>query len=355
MVYTASADRRARPVDRHMPRPALTPAPVNRRTDVRSTLLAVAVSTFAFAVPAHAQEKWPQRQVTVVVPFTAGGTTDMFGRIFAQKMQEKHGTPFIVENRAGAGGNIGAASVAKAPKDGYTLLVGTVSTHAINPFIYKSTGSDAEKDFQPITLIARLPNLLVVNPKVPAKTVTEVVDYVKKNPGKLNYGSSGAGTSTHLASELFQMMTGTKMSHVPYRSSGDVMNALVGGHIDLAFDNMTLAWPQAQAGTVRAVAVTSRERSPTAPEVPTVADTLPGFEATSWHAVFAPAGTPRPIVDTLAAEVKRIFEAPDIQAKLREVGAVPAPMSPEEFTQFIAAERKKWQEVVKAAGLEGGQ
>jgi len=323
--------------------------------DVRSTLIPVALSLLALAVPATAQDKWPQKQVTVVVPFGAGGTTDMFARIFAQKMQEKHGAPFVVENRAGAGGNIGAAAVAKAPNDGYTLLVGTVSTHAINPFIYKSTGADTEKDFQPVTLIARLPNLLAVNPKVPAKTVAEVVDYVKKNPGKLNYGSSGAGTSTHLAAELFQMMTGTKMSHVPYRSSGDVMNNLMGGHIDLAFDNMTLAWPQAQAGTIRGIAVTSKERSPTAPDVPTVAETLPGFEATSWHGLFAPAGTPRPVVDTLAAEVKRIFDAPEIQGKLKEIGAVTSPMTPEQFTQFIAGERRKWQEVVKAAGLENAQ
>jgi tripartite-type tricarboxylate transporter receptor subunit TctC len=319
------------------------------------TMIAVALSVLALVGPSQAQDKWPERQVNIIVPFTAGGTTDMFARILAQKLQEKHGTPFVVENRAGAGGNIGAAAVAKAPKDGYTLLLGTVSTHAINPFIYKSTGSDAEKDFQPVSLIARLPNLLVVNPKIPAKTVTEVVDYVKKNPGKLNYGSSGAGTSTHLASELFQMMTGTKMSHVPYRSSGDVMNNLMGGHIDLAFDNMTLAWPQAQSGAIRAIAVTSKERSPTAPDVPAVAETLSGFEATSWHGLFAPAGTPRPIVDTLAAEVKRIFEAPDQQTKLKEIGAVTSPMTPEEFTQFIAAERRKWQEVVKAAGLENAQ
>ena len=318
-------------------------------------MIALAMATLAFTTPGQAQDKWPSRQVTIVVPFTAGGTTDMFARIFAQKMQEAHGAPFIVENRAGAGGNLGAAAVAKAPKDGYTLLVGTVSTHAINPFLYKSTGSDTVKDFQPVTLIARLPNLLVVNPKIPAKTVTEVVDYLQKNPGKLNYGSSGAGTSTHLASELFQMLTKTKMNHVPYRSSGDVMNALMGGHIDLAFDNMTLAWPQAQSGTIRAIAVTSTQRSPTAPEVPTVGDTLSGFEATSWHGLFAPAGTPRPIVDKLAAEVKRIFEAPETQTKLREIGAVPSAMTPERFVEFIAAERNKWQQVVKAAGLENAQ
>ena len=183
--------------------------------------------------------------------------------------------------------------VARAAKDGHTLLVGTVSTHAINPFIYKNLTHDTEKDFQPVSLIARLPNMLVVNPKIPAKTVAELVEHLKKNEGKLSYGSSGAGTSTHLASELFQLKTGTKMVHVPYRRSGEVMNALIGGHIDLAFDNITLAWPHAKAGTIRALAVTSTQPSATAPEVPPVAATLAGFDATSWHGVFAPAGTPR--------------------------------------------------------------
>jgi tripartite-type tricarboxylate transporter receptor subunit TctC len=311
-----------------------------------------AMLAFAAAQPQAQAQDWPQRQVTIVVPFSAGGTTDMFGRILAQGLQQKYGTPFIVENRAGAGGNVGAASVARAGKDGYTLLVGTVSTHAINPFIYKNLQHDTEKDFQPVSLIARLPNMLVVNQKVPAKTVAELVEHLKKNEGKLSYGSSGAGTSTHLAAELFQLKTGTKMVHVPYRSSGDVMNALVCGHIDLAFDNITLAWPQVKAGTMRALAVTSTQPSATAPEVPPVAATLPGFEATSWHGLFAPAGTPRPVVETLAGEVKRIFQQPDVQKTLGEVGAVPSPMTPAEFAEFIAAERRKWQDVVQAAGVQ---
>jgi tripartite-type tricarboxylate transporter receptor subunit TctC len=226
-----------------------------------------------------------------------------------------------------------------------------VSTHAINPFIYKNLTHDTEKDFQPVSLIARLPNMLVVNPKIPAKTVAELIEHLKKNEGKLSYGSSGAGTSTHLASELFQLKTGTKMVHVPYRSSGEVMNALVGGHIDLAFDNITLAWPHAKAGTIRALAVTSTQPSATAPEVPPVAATLAGFDATSWHGVFAPAGTPPAVVQALAAEVKRIFEQPDVQKTLTDVGAVPSPMTPEAFTAFIAGERRKWQEVVQAAGV----
>jgi tripartite-type tricarboxylate transporter receptor subunit TctC len=317
---------------------------------VRILMSAVALAGLVLASPAQSQD-WPQRQVTIVVPFSAGGTTDMFARILSQGLAQKYGTPFVVDNRAGAGGNIGAAMVARAAKDGHTLLVGTVSTHAINPFIYKNLAHDTEKDFQPVSLIARLPNMLVVNPKIPAKTVAELIEHLKKNEGKLSYGSSGAGTSTHLASELFQLKTGTKMVHVPYRSSGEVMNALIGGHIDLAFDNITLAWPHAKAGTIRALAVTSTQPSATAPEVPPVAATLAGFDATSWHGVFAPAGTPPAVVQTLAAEVKRIFEQPDVQKTLTDVGAVPSPMTPEAFTAFIAGERRKWQEVVQAAGV----
>jgi tripartite-type tricarboxylate transporter receptor subunit TctC len=316
---------------------------------VKRLLTSLLLAAAALTAPLQAQE-WPPRQVTIVVPFAAGGTTDMFARIFGQSLQVKTGAAFVVENKAGAGGNIGTAQVAKAAPDGATLLVGTVSTHAINPFLYKNIAHDTEKDFQPVSLFARLPNLLVVNPKIPVKNVAELVEYLKQNPGKLNYGSSGAGTSTHLASELFQMMTGTKMNHLPYRSSNDVMNALAGGHLDLAFDNMTLAWPQAQAGVVRALAVTSKERSPTAPDVPTLAESFPGFEATSWHGLFVPAGTPRPIVERLASEVKTVFDSPEQKKKLMEIGAVATPMSPEQFVEFIAAERKKWQDVVKASG-----
>jgi tripartite-type tricarboxylate transporter receptor subunit TctC len=321
---------------------------------MRKLLLPVFLA-LAAAAPGQAQDNWPQRQVLVVVPFTAGGTTDMFGRIFAQAMQQKYGTPFIVENRAGAGGTVGAAGVAKASKDGYTLLVGTASSQAIAPHMFKNPGYDAERDFQPISLFAMVPNILVVTPKVPAKTVPEFIAYAKANEGKLSYGTSGAGSSQHLAAELFQMMTGTKMSHVPYRSSGDIMNALAGGHIDLSFDNMTLAWPQAQAGTVRALGVTSPQRSQTAPDVPTIAETLPGYDATTWHGLFAPAGTPRPIVDKIAADVKRIYETPEVQAKLKEIGAVPRPMMPDEFAQFSAAERRRYLDIVKAAGMQGSQ
>lgn len=309
------------------------------------TLLAAALS------PLHAQE-WPAKTVTIIVPFTAGGTADLFARLLAANMQQKLGASFIVENRSGAGGNIGAAAVAKSPNDGYTLLLGTVSTHAINQFMYSNMQFDPAKDFQPISLIARLPNVLVVNPKIPAKTPAELVTYLKANPNKVTYASSGVGTSIHLAAELFKIKTGTTMTHVPYRSSGEVMQNVTAGHVDLAFDNMTLAWPQAQSGNVRALAVTSLERSPTAPNIPTMDETFKGFEATSWHGLFAPAGTPKPVVDKLAAEVKRILDIPENKEKLMQIGAVASPMTPDEFTAFIATERAKWEPVVVASGAK---
>lgn len=309
------------------------------------TLLTAALS------PSHAQE-WPAKTVTIIVPFTAGGTADLFARLLAANMQQKLGASFIVENRSGAGGNIGAAAVAKSPNDGYTLLLGTVSTHAINQFMYSNMQFDPAKDFQPISLIARLPNVLVVNPKIPAKTPAELVTYLKANPDKITYASSGVGTSIHLAAELFKIKTGTTMTHVPYRSSGEVMQNVTAGHVDLAFDNMTLAWPQAQSGNVRALAVTSLERSPTAPNIPTMDETFKGFEATSWHGLFAPAGTPKPIVDKLAAEVKRILEVPENKQKLMDIGAVASPMTPDAFTAFIATERAKWEPVVVASGAK---
>lgn len=313
-------------------------------------LAAAAIGTST--LPAAAQDNWPQRQVVVVVPFTAGGTTDMFGRIFAQYMQAKYNQPFVVENKAGAGGTVGAAAVAIAPKDGYTLLVGTASTHAIAPYVYKRLPYNAETDFQPVSLFATLPNLLVVSPKMPVKTFPEFMAYLKANPGKLTYGSSGVGASNHLPAEMISNMTGARMAHVPYRSSGDIMNAIAGGHVDLAFDNMTLAWPQAEAGTVRAIAVTSKDRSPTAPDVPAIAETVPGFDIATWHGLFAPAGVPRAIVDKISADVKTIYSMPDVQAKLKAVGAVASPNTPDVFTAFSAAERNKYRDIVKGSGIE---
>src|SRR5262245_8969995 len=299
---------------------------------------------------AQALDAWPLRQVTVVVPFAAGGSTDLIARILAQHMQAKFGTPFVVENRPGAGGSIGTGTVAKAPADGYTVLVGTVSSNAINAFLYTRLNFDVERDFQPVALLALLPNLLFVNPKISAKSVPELVDYLKANPGKVNFGSSGIGTSSHLYSVMFQMATGTSMKHVPFRSTGEVMNSMIGGHIDLAIDSMTTAWPHAKAGTVRALAVTTPQRSPTAADLPTIGETVSGFQATAWQGLFAPAGTPRPVVDRLAGEMKRILGLPEVDAQLRELGAQPAPSGPEQFAEFLKTERAKWRDVVAASG-----
>lgn len=315
---------------------------------MRVVFAAALAASLASAAPA--QESWPQRQVNVVVPFAAGGSTDLIARILAQHMQTKFGTPFVVENRAGAGGSIGTGYVAKAAGDGYTLLVGTVSSNAINAFLYTKLAFDVERDFQPVSLLALLPNLLFVNPKIPAKTVTEIVEYLKANAGKVNFGSSGIGTSSHLSSVMFQLATGTTMTHVPFRSTGEVMNSMIGGHIDLAIDSMTTAWPHARAGTVRAIAVTTPQRSTTAPDLPTIGETVPGFQATAWQGLFTPAGTPRAVVDKLAAETKRILGLPEVAAQLKDLGAQPAPSSPEQFADFLKSERTKWQEVVKASG-----
>ena len=302
------------------------------------------------AGPAQAQEKWPQRTVTLVVPFAAGGSTDLIARILAQHMQTGLGVPVVVENRAGAGGSIGTGYVAKAANDGYTLLVGTVSSNAINAFLYTKLPFDVARDLQPVSLLATLPNLLFINPKIPANNVAELVAYLKNNEGNVNFGSSGNGTSSHLSSVMFQLATGTKMTHVPFRSTNEVMNSIIGGHIDLAIDSMTTAWPHAKAGAVRPLAVTTPQRSSTAPDLPTIGETINGFEATAWQGLFAPAGTPAPIVEKLADEVKRILAMSDVGAGLRDLGAEPAPTTPAQFEEFTRLERAKWQQVVKASG-----
>ena len=321
-----------------------------RRRDFLTRTAAFAAAG-GMAGRARAQEEWPQRQVTIVVPFSAGGSADLLGRLLAQHLQAKFGVPFVVENRGGAGGSIGTAVVAKAPPDGYTLLIGTVSTHAINPSLYAKLPFDTERDFAPISLLVRLPNLLIVNKDVPAKTVPELVDYLKANDGKVNFGSSGNGTSSHLAAVMFQLATGTRMTHVPFRSTSEEMNNMMGGHIQLAIDSMTTIWPLAKSGEVRAVAVSTPERVAAAPDVPTIGETIKGFEATGWQGLYAPAATPRAIVDKIAAEVKRIFGDPGVKTALENVGGEPAPMTPEAFAAFARTERAKWAEVVKAAGV----
>ena len=324
---------------------------IKRRDFLMRTAALAAAGGLVRPMTASADDAWPQRAVTIVVPFAAGGSADLLGRLLAQHMQAKFNVPFVVENRGGAGGSLGAGVVAKAAGDGYTLLIGTVSTHAINPSLYARLPFDVEKDFSPISLLVRLPNLLTVNNDVPAKTVPELVAWLKQNEGKVSFGSSGNGTSSHLAAVMFQLATGTHMTHVPFRSTADEMNSMMGGSIQLAIDSMTTLWPLAKGGQVRAIAVSTPQRVAAAPDLPTIGESVKGFEATGWQGLYAPAGTPREIVDKIAGEVKRIFSEPQVVTALANVGGEPAPMTPDAFAEFARIERGKWAEVVKAAGV----
>ena len=319
---------------------------------MRVVLAAAVCAMLAPITPAQAQEAWPQRPVTIIVPFAAGGSADLLARILQQHLQAKFATPFVVENKSGAGGSIGTGFVAKAQPDGYTLLVGTVSSIAINSFLYTKLNFDVARDIQPVSLLVRFPNLLFVNPKVPAKSVPELIDYLKANSGKVNYGSSGIGTSSHLSSVMFALATNTQMTHVPFRSTAEVVNSMLSGNIELGIDSMTTVWPFAAAGNVRPLAVTTPQRSAAAPDLPTIGETLKGYEATAWQGLFAPAGIPRPILDKIAAEVKQVWQLPEVVAALKNVGAEPVTSSPDEFTAYIAAERVRWGDVVKASGVK---
>ena len=318
----------------------------------RRALIAGAPALLAAAAlpgPVRAQQAWPQRPVRIVVTFPSGGAPDILARLFAEKAQL--GQPVVVENVPGAGGNIGADRVAKAPPDGYQLVMGTVGTHAINGALYAKMPYDMVRDFAPVALVASTPNLLVVNNALPVRTVGELITYAKANPDRLSFGSPGVGSSVHISGELFKSMAGVQMTHVPYKGRQFAIPDLVGGSIQLMFDNMPSALPMAREGKIRAVAQTGARRSPSAPDIPTVAEAgLPGFEATSWFALFAPAGTPRELVARLTAEVQRVFRLPEAQDKLRQLGLDSILGGPEDLARFQQAEIAKWARVVRESG-----
>jgi tripartite-type tricarboxylate transporter receptor subunit TctC len=318
---------------------------------IRSLFIACLLLAGSAVAPAQAAGQWPERPVTLVAPYAAGGTADFLGRLLAERMQPELKQTVIVENKTGAAGSIGAALVAKAPPDGYTLLIGSVATHAINPHI-SQLAFDPIRDFEPIILIARLPNLLVVNPSVPAKTVAELITWLKANPDKATYGSSGSGTSQHLSAELFSQRTNLRMTHVPYKGAGEIMTAVIAGEVNLSFNNMINAWSSAKQGLVRPLAVTSLERNASAPEVPTVAEELAGFDATSWFGLFAPKGTPAAVLERLAGLAGTILADAEVAKKLSDVGAVASPVPGARSAEFIAAEREKWGTIVVSAGLK---
>lgn len=307
----------------------------------------------AISAAAAAAQTFPTKPIRLVVTFPTGGAPDILARTISEKLNPAWGQPVVVDNKPGAGGNIGAELVARAPGDGHTLVMGTVGTHSINGSIYAKMPYDMVKDFAPVTLVASTPNLLVVNNDVPAKNLQELIALAKAKPGQLTFGSPGIGTSVHVSGELFNSMAGVKTTHVPYKGRQMAIPDLLGGSITMMFDNMPSALPVVKDGKLRAIGVTSAKRSPSAPDVPTIAEQgLPGFEATSWFAVFAPAGTPRPVADKLHAEIVRIFNLPDVQQKLRTLGLEPILGGPDDLARHQQAEIAKWAKVVKESGAK---
>jgi len=319
-----------------------------------AALFLLGVSAFALAAIAGAQAPaYPTKPIRLVVPFPAGGATDILAREVAKHLTDAWGQSVVVDNRPGAGGNIGSELVAKAAPDGYTLEMGTVGTHAINASLYSKMPYDHVRDFVPVILVAGVPNVLEVNPALPVNSVQELIAYAKANPGKLNFASSGSGTSIHLSGELFKVMAGVQMTHVPYKGSAPALQDLIGGQVQLMFDNLPPSLPQIKAGKLRALAVTSAARAPALPDTPTVAEAgLPGFEASSWFGVLAPAGTPPEIVNKLNAEIAKWLASPGAKEKLANVGANIAGGTPEDFARHIQAETTKWAKVVKESGAK---
>lgn len=303
---------------------------------------------------------WPAKPVRIVVPFAAGGTTDILARAIAPELGKAFGQPFIVDNRGGAGGNIGAELVAKAPGDGYTLLMGTVGTHGINRALYKHLPYDPIKDFVPVTLVASVPNVMVMNADkartLGIHSVQDFIRYAQAHPGRLNMASSGNGTSIHLAGELFKSMTGTYMLHMPYRGSAPALLDMVGGNMDVMFDNLPSSMAHIKGGKLRALAVTSAHRSGALPDVPTVEEAggpaLKGYEASSWFGLLAPAGTPPDLVQRVQQEVAKALATPAVKERLLAQGAIPGGNTSAEFAALIEAEHRKWAQVVKASGAK---
>ncbi len=312
---------------------------------------AVSVSLLC-ASPAQAQA-YPSKPITIISAFAPGGTIDFLGRLLMQKVTDNTGWRFILESKAGANGHIGTDYAAKAPPDGYTLLLGASSTHAINPALFKDLKYDVVRDFAPLTPIASTANLMAVHPSTPATSVAELIAYAKANPGKLAFGSGGAGTSIHLSGEMFKSAAGIDLLHVPYKGSGPAVAAALGGQVQILFENVSAAIQHVQAGRLRALAITSKERHPLLPNVPTLNESgLPGFEIEGWFAMFAPSATPRPILARLNDEFVKALRAPDVEEQLRSRTMTPRPMSQEQFAAFWKSEREKFAAVVTRANIK---
>ncbi len=328
------------------------------RSDIKPTRRSIlAGGAAALSLPligtARAQTQWPTRVVKVVVPFAAGGTTDILGRLMAQKLSEEYGQQFIVENKTGAGGNIGADSVAKAEPDGYTFVIGTPGPHVINQYIYKNQPFDSAKDLAPVIVIARVPNLISVNPDVKAKTLQEFIALAKAQPGKLSFATPGNGSTGHVSTELLKSMAGIDLVHVPYRGSAPALTDVMGGRVDMSLDNLPAVQPFVEGGKLRALAVTTAKRWPELPDVPTVAEAgVPGYEASSWFTIAAPAKTPTDIIERINKSVNKYMADPDMVARMRKLGADPVGGSPQDMAKLIADENVKWKKAIDFAGLK---
>ena len=316
-----------------------------------AALLAAALPLGGRAARAQGAPDFPNRPTTMIVVFAPGGATDVLARIVAQWLSEKMGQQFIVENKPGAGNNLGVQHVVNAPPDGYTMLL-VNPANGINATLYKNLSFNFIRDIAPVAGLIRTPNVMEVPPSFPAKTVAEFIAHCKANPGKINMASSGSGTSVHLSGELFKSMTGCDMLHVPYKGAGPALIDLMGGQVHVLFDNLPSSIGHIKSGKLRALAVTSAEREPSLPHLPTVAETVPGYEATAWFGIGMPKGTPRAIIDKVNAEVNRALADPKMRERLAELGGKPIAGTPEDFGKVIAAETAKWEKVVNASGAK---
>ena len=319
----------------------------------RDFLSATGAGALAVALPQHAfAQTYPNKPLKFIVGFAPGGATDVVGRLMAKKLGDALGQPVIIENKAGGSSNIGAEAVARSAPDGYTFYVNAI-TNAINASLYSKLPFDFAKDFEPVALFAKVPNILVIHPSVPAKSLKELIDYARANPGKLSYASSGSGTSIHMCGELFKILAKVDLVHIPYKGSAPAMTDMIGGQVQVMFDNMPSALPHVKAGKLRALAVTSAQRSASAPDVLTMGEAgLAGFDVQSWFGLMAPKGTPKEIIARINAESNKALASADIKERFMDLGAVPAPLSPEGYGEFIREEITRWAEVVKVSGAK---
>lgn len=334
-----------------VPKPSTIGALHQTRTLQAAAALLLAGGLLFAATSALAQQAWPNRPIRMIVPFATGGGTDIQARLFSAKLQPLLGQQIIVDNRTGAGGNIGAELVAKSPADGYTVLFQSASL-AVNASLYRKLNYNATRDFAPVMLVSSTPLILVTHPSVPAKNVKELVALAKSRPGVFNFGSNSTGTTSHLAAELLKTMTGTKMTHIPYKGAGQAVIALASGEIDMLFTTIIAALPHIDSGRMRALAVTTLKRAPSMPNLPTVDETLKGFESDNWYGLFFPAKTPAPIISRFHAEMTKVLTDPDVKKLMENQGAVPLASSPDEMSAYLLREIDKYAKVIKASGAQ---